>query len=989
MKKIVLAMLLIIFSSFCLGDTCFASTNETITFSCYTTTSLTKTIKITADSTVTVDWGDNNIEEQSAINGVYFSHSYLNSGVYEISITGDDISGFIASGNDIFEIDLTNVTLLKDIDIKNNQLSEVNFNNNLLLETVLVSDNNLNTLKIASSNLFELNCSNNNLTTLDIPNTVISLSFDNNLISSFDFSDFSSLKILTCDSNELTNLSLDDSLELKILNCSNNNIKSLSFQSNPKLMILNCYGNDLQEINLINNSNLELLNCFNNKLTSLDVTNNTSLGELYIFNNQISDINLGNMEVSIAIVDKSTNINNTNVQKLIYLESNKIREVQLYGMNVITFASEPNELLINGVQQVIEDRELDISQFSGINTISIIFAEDEEIVDVNAPQLTEGMIPVKYNGTNWVITNDKDSEWYNYNESNKKWANIMLRDDAYYLDLDGKTLKSVGDIELDILNGKEVPENYTGSMYVWIPRFTYKVSDTDIAIKYSQGITDYTEEGYNVHPAFNHSQYLGGNPNDEINYENLTSSDKYLGIWVAKFPAGKSISTPKFASNLTPITGNNIGDVFSASKLVETSLLYRVSGIKSHMMKNTEWGAVSYLTTAVGKLENSSTTGNIYGIFGMDTGAEYVSSFIELVGGVSNYSVRKNGKSLLPYNIISYNNYEVADEKDVEIYRLKSAVDNTNTNYEALTSFYGTGIDEVSTVISGNVTFNIPYGGNAFLSRGIDGIYSYSGVSGASSDNLGFRNSILVTEALANDNEKTYIIKATSTSGGKISPIGNTVLKSGSSITYSIIPDDGKELIDVLVDNMSVYSQLVNKTSYYTYQFDIVNSNHTIYAIFDDEIAEYNVTVIENPNGSGEIAGAGPAMSRSTVTLTANKKRGYKFSDWEIKEGLIATINKTSKTTSFRMPNNDVILQANFVEALKVSLTVENLYGSLIMEQFEENRIDVEATESENAKFINWTYTGLTLTESQEVSPKISFTMPANDVKLVANYVEV
>ena len=78
-------------------------------------------------------------------------------------------------------------------------------------------------------------------------------------------------------------------------------------------------------------------------------------------------------------------------------------------------------------------------------------------------------------------------------------------------------------------------------------------------------------------------------------------------------------TTPKTAAasieNAIQLAKNGLSAEDIASKLVETSLLYRVSGIKSHMMKNTEWGAVAYLTNAVGRIpyiNNSSSyiTGN-------------------------------------------------------------------------------------------------------------------------------------------------------------------------------------------------------------------------------------------------------------------------------------------------------------------------------------------------------------------------------------------
>ena len=35
---------------------------------------------------------------------------------------------------------------------------------------------------------------------------------------------------------------------------------------------------------------------------------------------------------------------------------------------------------------------------------------------VNEPKISEGMIPVKYNGTTWVVCSEEDDEWYNYTD---------------------------------------------------------------------------------------------------------------------------------------------------------------------------------------------------------------------------------------------------------------------------------------------------------------------------------------------------------------------------------------------------------------------------------------------------------------------------------------------------------------------------------------------------------------------------------------------
>ena len=50
--------------------------------------------------------------------------------------------------------------------------------------------------------------------------------------------------------------------------------------------------------------------------------------------------------------------------------------------------------------------------------------------NVNSPKVTTGMIPIKHNGTDWVVCSKEDQEWYSYDDT-KKWANIMLSDGKY------------------------------------------------------------------------------------------------------------------------------------------------------------------------------------------------------------------------------------------------------------------------------------------------------------------------------------------------------------------------------------------------------------------------------------------------------------------------------------------------------------------------------------------------------------------------------
>src|SRR5699024_5060409 len=90
-------------------------------------------------------------------------------------------------------------------------------------------------------------------------------------------------------------------------------------------------------------------------------------------------------------------------------------------------------------------------------TITVTTLEPPVYVDsvlTSEPKLSAGMIPVKWNGSNWIRTTQYDSEWYDY--SKKQWANIVLGD----ADFDG-----------DILN-----EDKPYSMLVWIPRYAYQIT---------------------------------------------------------------------------------------------------------------------------------------------------------------------------------------------------------------------------------------------------------------------------------------------------------------------------------------------------------------------------------------------------------------------------------------------------------------------------------------------------------------------------------
>ena len=135
MKKIILSMLLISLINCAFWSTCFASVNESVTFSCYATTNLTKSITISGTDNIYVDWGDSNNDEFIASGEVResFTHTYSQTGTYQVTITATDITKLILPENDIFEINLTQATLLKILDLSDNKITNLDLTKNLKL----------------------------------------------------------------------------------------------------------------------------------------------------------------------------------------------------------------------------------------------------------------------------------------------------------------------------------------------------------------------------------------------------------------------------------------------------------------------------------------------------------------------------------------------------------------------------------------------------------------------------------------------------------------------------------------------------------------------------------------------------------------------------------------------------------------------------------------------------------------------------------------
>ena len=203
----------------------------------------------------------------------------------------------------------------------------------------------------------------------------------------------------------------------------------------------------------------------------------------------------------------------------------------------------------------------------------------EDILNGGYPRLDDGMIPVVFDTTNGTViktVSNTDSSWYSYN--NKEWANVVLVNEtsrSKYLNTTGVTVS-----ESDIL-----------AYYVWIPRYKYKIWTIGTSAKGQEQEIDIVFENkttskslgtavgeYRTHPAFTFGT-------TELN-----------GIWVGKFETTGTSSTPTVKPDVSSLRNQNVSTQFATAQKLGGTTYGVSSNVDSHMMKNSEWGAVAYLS---------------------------------------------------------------------------------------------------------------------------------------------------------------------------------------------------------------------------------------------------------------------------------------------------------------------------------------------------------------------------------------------------------
>ncbi len=335
-----------------------------------------------------------------------------------------------------------------------------------------------------------------------------------------------------------------------------------------------------------------------------------------------------------------------------------------------------------------------------------VLVYEDPILNGADPVIKENLVPVTIADNGEVTYANTQKKWYSY--ENKEWANAVIL---------------VENPSQEYVKGDVIQESDIESYFVWIPRYRYQIFDegnytTYIESKPTESIAKEIQIEFETNAV---EASTGSTKGEWLTHPAFTNFD-VNGLWIGKYETGYKGATSKETAQVNAMDSSKVivkPNVYSwrnstVSNMFKTAYNYE-RNLDSHMMKNTEWGAVAYLShskygintevrinnnsnyltgySAVEGTDQSSypgvsgttsditlpyntetgykasTTGNITGVYDMSGGAwEYVAGYMPSSSDASGFTsdeliTYSKYLDLYPNNstMISYNNRILGD----------------------------------------------------------------------------------------------------------------------------------------------------------------------------------------------------------------------------------------------------------------------------------------------------------------------------------------
>ncbi len=417
------------------------------------------------------------------------------------------------------------------------------------------------------------------------------------------------------------------------------------------------------------------------------------------------------------------------------LKEMKLNTKEEYGVYEIAVSEIYNgEFIEDGVgaigglkpdESIEPDETIEFTNDSGKIDIVWLNTNNNIIEKPNVPIITAGndsMTPQTWSEEEQKFVDaDVNSNWYSYtggegDHKSSKWANAKTANESYfvwipryayrityykdgveepvgYYDGYGLWMAGTGKVKYEIDEGIETVKGKDGNLYIVHPAF---IKDTNKTAKDGIALSDYDRGGW---------------------------SENLAGFWIAKYEmSGETGATLKSTFGVSSIRSQTTGTQYISARQAtygyngQEGADGNTSFMNSHMIKNSEWGAVAYLTHSVyGRNRNEitvnsnssyytgggsgleyiansvqSTTGNIYGVYDMSGGAWESTSAYTNTENSSKYVTKNGWTGLTPetpssrYATRYYN--ETGNSSGSSIYEVGKTGDATKETY------LGTGI---------------------------------------------------------------------------------------------------------------------------------------------------------------------------------------------------------------------------------------------------------------------------------------------------------
>lgn len=266
-----------------------------------------------------------------------------------------------------------------------------------------------------------------------------------------------------------------------------------------------------------------------------------------------------------------------------------------------------------------------------------------------------------------------------------------------------------------------------------------------------------------------------------------------------------------------------------------------------------------------------------------ETFSTYVISEGDTVLIASKTATNESAETFGPIDISQFagRDAQIAIRCHSEAYMYRLYIDDFSiktSEFEILSSVVGRGTitpEGVADALSGdtiNYVIN-PLNGNELVSLMLDN----RDVTADIVDNVYQLANIHATHTLLATFTENYVITASASNGGHISPSGDLIYPAGETVTFALLPDEGYRIGSVIVDGEDITSSMTSNT----YSFEAISDDHTISVNFS-EIIYYAIEATAGEHGSITPSGTIMVEEGTDLTFVVTPDEGYRVAAFEV-----------------------------------------------------------------------------------------------------------